>query len=386
MDRRTLSLLITDPPRMEWGSLSLSDWSELLPLAYREGVGPLLYWRLSRSGKFSLLPEEVRNTLRAMYARVWSQNQRLFKELGMLLGHFREADIIPVLLKGGCHALTIYPDPGLRPMNDLDLLVPKDRFSEAVQMVRTLGYVDTEPEAAPGLRETLNHEVCLSKPDGSSIVEIHHSLVADKTFTYAVPVDWFWEQIEPLPSGDGRLGGLHMLSPTAQVLYASAHAMLQHGGYKVPMRWEYDIDQLVRVYARLDWGQLLSQAHAFEWTSALQAALDRVRGYFDTPVPSDVQDRLAQSSDRHVRLVAHKQTRPATHIHRERLKWLSLNWLGRLQQVWALLIPSPAYMRWRYQFQGNWRLPMYYLLRWGEGLKDGARAATSALWGETPIE
>lgn len=386
-DRRTLSLLITDPPRMEWGTLSMSDWGELLALAHREGVGPLLYWRLSRSGKFSLLPEDVRTALRTLYAMTWSQNQRLFKELGSLLALFREAGITPVLLKGGCHALTIYPDMGLRPMGDLDILVPKRQFAEAVRLAGSLGYADSKPEAAPGLKDLLNHEACLVKTDGSAVVEIHHSLVADQTFTYAVPVDWFWEQVEPLPVSDPRLAGLYMLTPTAQLLYAAAHAMLQHGGHTVPLRWEYDMDQLVRTYSsRLDWDLLLSQARAFEWTSALQAALARARESFDTPIPPEVLVRLEHNTDRHANLVALKQTRPATHILEERLKLLSLNWVGRLRLVWALLLPSPAYMRWRYQFKEVWRLPGYYLLRWGGILKDGLRTAASAAWGESPAE
>ncbi|MBI5296406.1 MAG: nucleotidyltransferase family protein [Chloroflexi bacterium] len=354
-------------------------------MAQREGVGPLLYWRFSRSGRFPTLPEGVRFALRSLYAASWAANHRLFQELGNILVPFRELGIPAVLLKGGCHALTIYPDPGLRPMSDLDLLVPKSRFLEAVQIVRSLGYVDSEPESLPGIRALLNHEACLVKD--TVVVEIHHSLVADKSFTYAVPVDWFWEQTEPLPSLDTRLHGLHMLTPSAQLLYAAAHAMLQHGGHKVPLRWEYDIDQLVRSYAdRLDWRLLLSQARAFAWTSALREALSSARENFDTPIPRDVENQLVQTTDRHARLVAEKQIRPATHIHRERLKWLSLNWMGRLQMLAALVFPSPAYMRWRYGFQGHWRLPWYYLVRWGGILKDGLRMAASTVWGGTSLK
>jgi hypothetical protein len=283
--------------------------------------------------------------------------------------------------------LTIYPDIGLRPMGDLDLLVPKAQFAEAVRIARSLGYVDSGPEAAPGLKDLLSHEACLVKLDGSVVLEIHHSLVADQTFTYSVPVDWFWEQTEPLPVVNARLAGLRMLTPAAQVLYAVSHAMLQHGGHAVPQRWVYDIDQLIRVYAaRLDWDLLLSQARAFEWTSALRAAFLRAQEYFNTPIPVEVMARLEQTTDRHTDLVARKQIRPATHILEESLQLSSLNWAGRARLIWALLFPSPAYMRWRYGFQAPWRLPGYYLFRWGGILKDGLRTAASAAWGESPVE
>ena len=113
-------------------------------------------------------------------------------------------------------------------------------------------------------RICLGHDVCLQKKGPFPItLELHHSLVADKTFTYAVPVDWFWEQTEPL--GRTSLGmefeNLLMLTPIAQILYAASHAMLQHGGKNVSLCWYYDLDRLIRHYdGRMDWDQLLSQA------------------------------------------------------------------------------------------------------------------------------
>ncbi len=430
IDNQTLSLIISDREKeVNWDSFSTSDWDALAHKAHSEGVGPLLYWTLSKSGKFSSLPNETRNFLRLMYAGTWMQNQTNFKELEILARLFHEAEIPVVLLKGICFALTIYPDPGLRPMGDMDVLVPASRLSEAVEIAKSLGYEDSKPDASPGLRDLLNHEVCLQKTGTQSItLELHHSLVADKTFSYAVPVDWFWEQTEPLrsrvkitsrfqgsravaplalparasvravssPTADGntevvftqvlntssktRFENLLMLTPVAQVLYAASHAMLQHGGQNTPLRWYYDLDQLIRFYGeRMDWDLLLSQAKTFEWGSALDAALSQTSAYFDTPVPARVRASLSESSDRHRGLVALKQIRPATHILEEQQKLLSLNWYGRFRLVLALIAPSPAYMRWRYQLKSAWVLPAYYLFRWGVILKDAVRTVILSL-------
>lgn len=157
------------------------------------------------------------------------------------------------------------------------LLVPVSKFSEAVRIVRSLGYMEAVPEASPGLHDLLSHHACLQKTGAfTTVLEIHHSLVADKTFSYAVPVDWFWEQTEPLEvsSLQAKFGNPLMLTPAAQVLYAASHAMLQHGGQNSPLRWHFDLDQLVRCYdRRMNWDLLLSQARKFEWGSALEAAL-----------------------------------------------------------------------------------------------------------------
>lgn len=118
---------------------------------------------------------------------------------------------------------------------------------------------------------------------------------------------------------------------------------------------------------------LLSRAKSFEWGSSLDAFLAQAVAYFGTPVPESVRATLAENFDRHRALVALKQTRPETHILAERQKFLSLNIYGRFRFVLALLIPGPAYMRWRYSLKSSWMLPVYYPLRWWGVLKDAVR-------------
>jgi hypothetical protein len=378
MDNQTLSLIITNRlTAVNFDSFSDEDWNLLASRAHSEGVAPLVYWTFSTAGRLSFIPQETRNFLRVSYAGTYMQNRAMFKELETLAHLYHEADIPVVVLKGACFALTIYPDIGLRPMGDVDLLVPASKLAEAVEIAKSLGYKEAKPEASPGLRDLLNHEVCLQKNGPQPItLELHHSLVADKTFTYAVPVDWFWEQIEPLDvsSATARFQTLLMLTPSAQVLYAAIHAMLQHGGKNAPLRWFCDLDRLIRQYhEQVDWDLLLSQAKTFEWGSALEAALAQTIAYFDTPIPKNVLADLAKHSDRHRFLVAQKQVRPATHILEEQQKLLSLNWYGRFRLVTALAFPTPAYMRWRYQLKNSWLLPGYYLFRWWGIFTDAAR-------------
>jgi hypothetical protein len=371
IDVYTLSKLISDQvPVGKRDSFSPSEWNDLLSLARREGVAPLIYWRFSKSGEFSAIPESSRNALRVLYASSWAQNQKLLKELEVLAKLFNEVEIPLVVLKGACYALTIYPDIGLRPMGDLDVLVPKEKLAQAVRIARSLGYDDAQPEASPGLDDLLSHHACLQK--SGLVLEIHDSLVADKTFAYSVPVDWFWSQTEPLGRNSQRqFENLCTLTPAAQVLYAASHAMLQHGGSKTPLRWYYDLDRLVRVYSdRLDWDLILSQARTFNWGSALNAALSQTQAYFDTPIPEIVILNLSGYTDRLQSLVDLKQSGSLTHVLEERQKLLSLNWVGRFRLFFALIFPTPTYMRWRYKIHSNWLLPLYYLIRWAGILKD----------------
>ena len=391
LDNRTLSLLISGRlAEVDWNSFSQEEWNLAIYRAQMEGVAPLLYWAFFRANLLSSLPSDAQNFLRLIYASTRMQNQMIFTDLASLSHPFQEAGIPLVVLKGACFALTIYPDIGLRPMGDLDILVPASQLADAVHIAKSLGYEAAVPEAAPGLRDLMSHDVYLKKTGSQSLIlEIHHSLVADKSFKYAVPMDWFWEQTEPLnvPSANARMGfgNLLMLTPEAQVLYAAGHAMLQHGGKKTPLRWFYDLDQLIRYYEEsLEWNLILSQAKTFEWGSALEAALSQAALYFDTPVPDRVRASLSESTDRHRSLVALKQIEPETHLLDERQKLLSLNWRGRFRLILALIFPSPAYMRWRFQLKSSRSLPYYYLSRWWGMLKDLTKTVGSIFWTVRP--
>lgn len=230
VDKHTLSLIISGRLQgLKGDSFSAGKWSALAHWAHREGVGPLLYRSISGSGKFSSLPADTRDSLRLMYAGTSIRNHIIFKELEMLARVFQKAGIAVVVLKGASLALTVYPDIGLRPMGDLDLLLPKEKLAEAVEIAKSLGYQIAQPEASAGLRDLFNHEICLQKSGEYPItLELHHSLVSGKSFSYAVPVDWFWEQTESLKplSSKTRFGNLLTLTPEAQVLYAAGHAML----------------------------------------------------------------------------------------------------------------------------------------------------------------
>jgi hypothetical protein len=383
IDNYTLSLIISERmPELDYDSFSPAEWDLLIHKAQAEGVGPLIYWELSRSGKISSLPEPVRTSLRAMYFSMRMNNQELIRELKILTRLFDQAGIPVVALKGICFALTIYPDPGLRLMVDMDLLVPASKLTEAVRIAKESRYAETTQEAFPGLSDLLGHSVDLQKTIAPfTALELHFSLVAEKTFIYAVPVDWFWTQIESIQrsSSETGLGNLLMLTPTAQVLYASAHAMLKHGARNTSLRWYYDLDRLIRFYAeRMDWGLLLSQARKFEWGSAVSGALSQTAAFFDTPIPEEVLKQLAKISDRNTELIATYQERPGTHTLEEYQKWKFLDWPGRTRMALALLVPSPAYMRWRYGLNTSLALPLYYLLRWWGIFMDVVK--TVALW------
>jgi len=152
-----------------------------------------------------------------------------------------------------------------------------------------------------------------------NILELHSSLLVDRSYAYAVPAEWFWKHTESLGDvPEMRFKNLLVLTPEAQLLYSSAHMILKHGSTGVLVRWLYDLDLLIRHYdGRMDWDLLFSQAKVFEWGSALDEALSQTRTSFNTPVPDRVLENLRKNTDRYRQWIVCRKRRPATHVLEE---------------------------------------------------------------------
>jgi len=150
-----------------------SAWAEMSAQAEAHGLGPLLYTHLQAIGM--ALPRVVKRELQGLYLRHRYANQVRTRVLAEILTAYQAAGIQAFVLKGAALAHLIYPQPGLRPMRDIDILVKKSEAWPAQHLLADLGFEAPLPagQTLPG-----KHLSAASRYiDGLSItVEIHHNL------------------------------------------------------------------------------------------------------------------------------------------------------------------------------------------------------------------
>jgi len=79
--------------------------------------------------------------MKGLHRHSWVRNQRLFASVAALILDLRDELGTPVmLLKGAALAMHAYPDPGLRPMDDCDLLVPMEAVPGALALLERRGW------------------------------------------------------------------------------------------------------------------------------------------------------------------------------------------------------------------------------------------------------
>ena len=154
------------------------DWSAVVEIGRQHRLAPLLYRgfrRLPASG----VSAGALAGLKQDYLSNAARNAALFRSLERILGALSSAGTPVIVLKGAFLAESAYPERAVRPMNDIDILVPADRLEAARDALLGIGY---EPEHDRDTREELkathHHWVFASREaSGAGIpLEVHWDL------------------------------------------------------------------------------------------------------------------------------------------------------------------------------------------------------------------
>jgi hypothetical protein len=166
----------TDYQQIAQKAAKVSDW-ELVPTqAEAHGVAPLLYTHLQAAEV--QLPPATKQTLQGLYLRHRVANQVKMRVLSEIVSIYDAAGIQAVVLKGAALSHLIYPQVGLRPMRDLDILVKKSQALPAQELLAKAGFHAPLPKEVKWDKKHLN--VANLQIEGLLIsVEIHHNLFDD---------------------------------------------------------------------------------------------------------------------------------------------------------------------------------------------------------------
>lgn len=155
----------------------IDNWDSLVNDAEGHAVAPLLYTSL-RQSEFPI-PVDAKRKLYALVQRTGWANELRAKALVDIIDACNEKGIPLAVLKGSFLAHSIYPDPSLRTMSDIDLLAPPARAQAVQDTLAELGY--NVPRQAQSRYMSEHHHLpgASMQRDGLLIsVEVHHDALS----------------------------------------------------------------------------------------------------------------------------------------------------------------------------------------------------------------
>lgn len=185
-------------------------------------------------------------------------------------GYLAESGIDAMMIKGSSLALAHYPRPGLRPMGDVDLVVPAADYDRANGILQSRGwrykYDEAHLQRVTHSRDYLSHDGRALDLHVRALLEVDDPGFEEGLFARARRMPW---------------AGTEILVPAAEdeAMICLVHAMRETDAAR-PL-WVMDLAHLMRSPAAFDWHALWQRANRFgvarEVLHSLQIA-SHVRG------------------------------------------------------------------------------------------------------------
>jgi hypothetical protein len=293
---------------------------------------PLLYHNVKGT-----LSTGLGERLKEVYLEYWASNQKTFRALETSLMWFQANHIPTLVLKGVALSLLHYPNSGLRPTCDADVLIPEEQASDVLNMLLREGwsseYLSSSSKAPPSSSIFRNiHGLNLTRP-GCGDLDVHWHVLHSSLFPDADRPFWNDSVALRVRSADTRA-----LNPSDQLLHACVHGFAR--SVVAPIRWVADAVTVLRT-SSVDWHRVLYIAGELRVTLPLGLTLSFLKECFQAEVPEDILEEFTASSSR----------------REDRRYFDALDAVGTAQRRWSRIA------RYHYEKQRRIREGLHPLLR-----------------------
>ena len=203
-----------------------------------------------------------------------------------MLQRLRGSGIRVIVLKGAYLAEAVYRDAALRPMTDVDLMVPRADAPAARAILREMGGHHQQPDDVEWCWRTesaLPSVACLGL-----LIELHWTIaVPASPFTIDIP--GFWSRARP-----ATIAGVEVLAPSPEdlLLHLCTHASSKHC-LQDGLRPLCDVSETIqRFRGETNWAEVAERAREWGASRYVGLTLHLARSMLGAGVPETVLEQL----------------------------------------------------------------------------------------------
>ncbi|HEY6926854.1 MAG TPA: nucleotidyltransferase family protein [Steroidobacteraceae bacterium] len=345
------------------------EWDRLLTMARQHRLEPMLHWRAANDMTIASAPQRFRSAIAASFRQQALRSLELQSYIALIHRTMSEKGIPAIFLKGAFLAFHVYPHPALRPLRDLDVLVPRHQAMLAFESLLDAGFKRHklfQGNARPWL-ECRKHLPPLIGPHGNVHVEIHTRATearprSTKRLLDSADAQLWSRSIELRLLGEQ----VRYLSPTDQLLHIIVHAVYDHRLNNGPLAL-HDISWLLGC-TQIDWPLFWSMATEGDWVRGcwfmlqVSSQLDPSLAFVAPPAgtaPVLPEDCLAAMTNL---MLGDPQVQAEVGLYSELQAAPTLRDLARV--IGARAWPGSAEVAVSNSFEGSRRTEAEYLARW----------------------
>lgn len=354
------------------------DWDYIVDHSQNQGIFPLVYWNLSKIKNGNYVPLEIIKSLEKLYYGNLARNMILYEELKNILTVFKEADIEVIVLKGAFLAKEIYKNIGLRPMNDIDLLIREEDFKKVKNELSRLIYSTDVfyTKYYEQLHTVLSNELLFTSKNKKICIDLHWDILSHES-CYKVDIIKFWENTKIIKIVDVES---RILAPEDLLqhlcLHLDSHINSRSGAQYFK---DYcDIAEVTRHYKEtINWNYLLKSTKSYGIEKPVFENLSFANRYFGAIIPDDILSVLEPELDIGFREtldeisednLKKKDNENIIKHYVKKLEKVDSNW-QKLNLLFGYVIPSKEYIMYHYSIKNEKRIYIYYLIHLGEILQ-----------------
>jgi hypothetical protein len=261
------------------------DWEQLLHKAWWHNITPLVFHHLMEMEHQGQVPPEVMARLKSAYLRHVVINLHFQSQLRQVQDVLEAQGVPVILLKGAALAGTVYPDIGLRPMGDLDILVPEEQAQIAHHAVQRMGF-----SPAGATDEDHRHLPRLQRAGTAAQVEVHRHIVNRDTSIY-FDIQGFWRRAQEVSLARRQVW---VLAPEDLLIHLAIN-FFQDRRLKsmVALRQLCDIAEALRFHQdNISWKLFLENVRVYRLEGPVGCVLYLAQCLLDAPVPEEAARQL----------------------------------------------------------------------------------------------
>jgi hypothetical protein len=337
------SLPYPDKQTLEEHLNSFDNWDELIRSLQSEKTLPLFHQNLKDLGITHLIPESkltnIKNILRRQAMRQLNKSS-VFAEMARLLKQ-NQVSFIPI--KGITLLNRVYGNPALRPMLDIDLLVKPDDTKRISRLMKDQGAHQHTGLQSKFLDSFLQHIPAITWKN--TLFEFHTSFFG-KTDPFSLSTGQAWKNSQPYTLFNQKI---QMLSPETELVYLTLHAYKHLVRKSFRLVWLNDV---ILYLKRMEFSpdkalsllQNDSDKKAFYSMMGLAASLNQATlpPQFTKELKEYRTEEVRKALDEHLQ---EQKVSPGQALFSDLGK---LNTKTKVRYIAAILVPSPAFIRKKY--------------------------------------